>query len=166
MCYFTPSEPLSDEKAQEIIDKALKSSSLQMRNVVAVITGLMGSEKTWLLSRLFNQQPPDLYTNTGIAEQSVQGLLHHIMSLSSWEMFSHENLLKLLFQKEMPPAEVVKVDTTLASNESSELATTDQLLLPTLPSVSSSASSSAPTPMKASAPKPKPPLQITRSVHS
>ena len=56
--YYFVSAPLSDERAQEIIDKALESCSLDMRNLVAVITGLMGSRKTWLLSRLFNQLPP------------------------------------------------------------------------------------------------------------
>ena len=46
MLLYTPPEPLSDERAQEIIDKALESSSLQMRNLVAVITDLVGSGKT------------------------------------------------------------------------------------------------------------------------
>ena len=148
MCYFTPSEPLSDEKAQEIIDKALVSSSLQMRNVVAVITGLMGSGKTWLLSRLFNQQPPDLYTNTGIAEQSVRGLLHHIMSLSSWEELSHEDILELValnFRIGISPAEVVKVDRTLESSEPDS----------TLPS--------APAPVMTCAPQQKSSLQFTKT---
>ena len=166
MCYFTPSAPLSDERAQEIIDKALESSSLQMRNLVAIITGLMGSGKTWLLSRLFNQQPPDLYTSTGIAEQSFRGLLHHMMSLTSWQQFSHGNILEYLasvFREEIPPVEVVDVDTTLASIQISELATTDQPPLPTLLSSSSSPSSSVSPPAEASASQPKPPSQLEKT---
>ena len=89
---------MTDERAQEIIDQALKSCSLNLRNVVAIITGLMGSGKTWLLSRLFGQIPPHLYTSTGVAEQSFRGLLHHIATLStnSWEPFSHSQTLQLL----------------------------------------------------------------------
>ena len=163
MCYFTPSAPLSDERAQEIIDKALESSSLQMRNLVAIITGLMGSGKTWLLSRLFNQQPPDLYTSTGIAEQSFRGLLHHMMSLTSWQQFSHGNILEYLasvFRDEIPPVEVVDVDTTLASIRISEPA---QPPFPTLPSASSSPSSSVSPPAEASAPQAKPPSQLEKT---
>ena len=163
MCYFTPSVPLSDERAQEIIDKALESSSLQMRNLVAIITGLMGSGKTWLLSRLFNQQPPDLYTSTGITEQSFRGLLHHMMSLTSWQQFSHGNILEYVasvFRDEIPPVEVVDVDATLASIQISEPA---QPPLPTLPSASSSPSSSVSPPAEASAPQPKPPSQLEKT---
>ena len=166
MCYFTLSAPLSDERAQEIIDKALKSSSLQMRNLVAIITGLMGSGKTWLLSRLFNQQPPDLYTSTGIAEQSFRGLLHHMMSLTSWQQFSHGNILEYLasvFRDEISSVEVVDVDTTLTSIQISEPATTDQPPLSTLPSPSSSPSSSVSPPAEASAPQPKPPSQLEKT---
>ena len=97
-CFHLYSAPLSDEKAQQIIDKALNSSSLDMRNVVAVITGLMGSGKTWLLSRLFNQLPPDLYTSTGVAERSLRSLLHHMIniSLSCWEPFTFDQILEFL----------------------------------------------------------------------
>ena len=98
LCFHLYSAPLSDEKAQQIIDKALNSSSLDMRNVVAVITGLMGSGKTWLLSRLFNQLPPDLYTSTGVAERSLRSLLHHMIniSLSCWEPFTYDQILEFL----------------------------------------------------------------------
>ena len=66
--------------------------------MVAVITGLMGSGKTWLLSRLFNQLPPDLYTSTGVAERSLRSLLHHMIniSLSCWEPFSYDQILEFL----------------------------------------------------------------------
>ena len=89
---------MSDERAQEIIDRALKSCSLDMRNLVAVITGLMGSGKTWLLSRLFNQLPPELYTSTGVAEASIRSLLHSLANVSadSWEPFSRDQIQQLL----------------------------------------------------------------------
>ena len=67
--------PLSDERAQQIIDKALQESSVDMRNIISVLTGLMGSGKTCLLSRIFNKPPPSVYTSTGIAEKSIRGCL-------------------------------------------------------------------------------------------
>ena len=89
---------MSDERAQEIIDRALEACSLDMRNLVAVITGLMGSGKTWLLSRLFNQLPPELYTSTGVAEASIRSLLHRLANVSanSWEPFSRDQIQQLL----------------------------------------------------------------------
>ena len=89
---------MSDERAQEIIDRALEACSLDMRNLVAVITGLMGSGKTWLLSRLFNQLPPELYTSTGVAEASIQSLLHRFANVpaNSWEPFSRNQMQQLL----------------------------------------------------------------------
>ena len=89
---------MSDERAQEIIDRALEACSLDMRNLVAVITGLMGSGKTWLLSRLFNQLPPELYTSTGVAEASIRSLLHSLANVSadSWEPFSRDQIQQLL----------------------------------------------------------------------
>ena len=41
-----------------LIDQALESGSLKQRNVVAVLTGITGSGKTWLLNRLFDRLPP------------------------------------------------------------------------------------------------------------
>ena len=89
---------MSDERAQEIIDMALEGCCLDMRNLVTVITGLMGSGKTWLLSRLFNQLPPELYTSTGVAEASIQSLLHRLANVSanSWEPFSRDQIQQLL----------------------------------------------------------------------
>ena len=86
------------EKAKLIIDKAMESGSLQHRNVVGVITGLMGSGKTTLLYHLFGEPPPDLYTSTGVAEQSFRGLLHHTLHLSArtWERLSHRDIRELL----------------------------------------------------------------------
>ena len=97
---FSSTDPsvITDERAQEIIDQGLKTSRLNQRQVVAVITGLMGSGKTTLLSRLFNRPPPDLYTSTGLAEQSSRSLLHHIgcMSTGSWRLLSEEDIREFL----------------------------------------------------------------------
>ena len=88
----------TDEDAQQRIDEAMKSGSLQQRNVVGVITGLMGSGKTTLLCRLFDMAPPDLYTSTGVAEQSFRGLLHHTLrhSAGTWTHLSHKEIRELL----------------------------------------------------------------------
>ena len=97
--FFCSSTALSDDKAQEVIDKALEESSIDIRNTVSVLTGLMGSGKTCLLSRIFNQSPPSVYTSTGVAEQSLRGWLHRMGSMStscSWQPFSHENVLEFL----------------------------------------------------------------------
>ena len=88
----------TERMAQLIIDEAMESGSLQQRNVVGVITGLMASGKTTLLYHLFGQPPPDLYTSTGVAEQSFRGLLHHTLHLSAgtWQRLSHKDIRELL----------------------------------------------------------------------
>ena len=65
---------------------------------MGVITGLMGSGKTTLLYHLFGEPPPDLYTSTGVAEQSFRSLLHHTVHLSArtWQRLSHEDIRELL----------------------------------------------------------------------
>ena len=103
----------------------METSSLDIRNVVSVITGLMGSGKTWLLSRLFNQIPPGLYTSTGIAEKSFRGLLHHIgkMSLNSWELFSYENILEFLacvYCDTLQSSDIANLAAKIAASETPE----------------------------------------------
>ena len=92
------SADMTDEKAQEITDKAMESGSLKQRDVVGVITGLMGSGKTTLLYHLFGIPPPDLYTSTGIAEQSFRGFLRHIIRLSAgaWRRLSFSDIREFL----------------------------------------------------------------------
>ena len=65
---------------------------------MGVITGLMGSGKTTLLHHLFGEPPPDLYTSTGVAEQSFRGLLHHNLHLSAgtWHRMSHRDIRMFL----------------------------------------------------------------------
>ena len=112
----------SEEMVQKRIDKAMKSGSLQQRNVVGVITGLMGSGKTTLLYRLFGEPPPDLYTSTGVAEQSFRGLLHYTVHLSAgtWQRLSHEDichkLLAPLIKAGMSEADVHALVSRLMHN--------------------------------------------------
>ena len=66
---------MSEEAAQTIVEQALESGSIEQRNVVAVVVGIAGAGKTWLISRLFGIKPPDRYTSTGVAEESLRGLM-------------------------------------------------------------------------------------------
>ena len=126
---------ISDERAQEIIDKALEKSSLDVKNVVAVITGLMGSGKTWLLSRLFHKLPPEHYTSTGVAEQSCQGLLQHIGDIESWDLLSDNDICELLapfFRSGVTDTDIESLTTNLdAINPSDEATSTSPASPPT-----------------------------------
>ena len=161
--HLPPSEPISDERAQQLIDKALESGSLEMRNIISILTGLMGSGKTWLLSRLFHQLPPGLYTSTGVAEQSFRGLLHHIgnLSMETWREFLPENILEFLsyrFREELPPANISALAAQFTTAALSESATIDLPPLPTPSTPSTSAETPPPAlplqPRPSSPPKP------------
>ena len=69
---------------------------MKQRDVVSTLTGLTGSGKTCLLSRLFGKDPPDLYTSTGIAEKSERGRFLHLLCNTSFELLSHKDILKFL----------------------------------------------------------------------
>ena len=92
------SQTLSNERVQEVIDKTWELGTLTIRKVVSTLTGFTGSGKTWLLNYLFHKLPPDLYTSTGIAEQSYQGLLLPIdnVSFDPWTLPSHTNIFECL----------------------------------------------------------------------
>ena len=132
---YSPLSEISDERAQEIIDTALEKSSLDVKNVVAVITGLMGSGKTWLLSRLFHKLPPERYTSTGIAEQSCQGLLNHIGDIESWDLLSDNDICELLapfFRSGVTDTDIESLATNLvAIDQSDEATSTSPASLPT-----------------------------------
>ena len=141
---------ISDERAQEIIDTALEKSSLDMKNVVAVITGLMGAGKTWLLSRLFHKLPPERYTSTGIAEKSCQGLLNHIGDIESWDLLSDNDICELLapfFRSGVIDTDIESLATNLVAIESSDEATS------TLPASPPTATQAAPHPAPPVPPK-------------
>ena len=107
-----------------------------MRNIISVLTGLMGSGKTCLWSRIFNKPPPSVYTSTGIAEQSLRGCFHHIGSISSstLEPFSHERTLKYLadhFYQSFNPADTVHERITNDHDSSPVISTENTMPLQT-----------------------------------
>ena len=123
---------ISDERAQQLIDEALGKGSLKQRDIVSTVTGLTGSGKTCLLSRLFGKDPPDLYTSTGIAEKSERGLFHHIGNVS-FELLSDKDILEFLaplIQAGMTEANVVSLATNLLGLDASKVTTST----PSLPS--------------------------------
>ena len=115
---------MSDERVQEIIVKAQELDTLTVRKVVSTLTGFSGSGKTWLLNYLFHQLQPDLYTSTGIAEQSYQGLLLPIdnVSVDPWTLPSHANIFECL--DPLFPEGMIETNATLSTS----------LVSPSLPS--------------------------------
>ena len=87
---------MSQEEAQEIVDKALESGSLKQRNMITVITGIMGAGKTCLLRALFGLKLHNKYTSTGVAEKSFRGLMHHIAKMGSFELLKQEEVHEFL----------------------------------------------------------------------
>ena len=142
---------------------------MKQSDVVAVITGLMGSGKTCLLNRLFHRPPPDFYTSTGIAEQSYRGLLHHIgsMSAGAWKLLSHKDIrefLAPLFLAGMTEANVASLAADLIAMEKYDMASNNPLPLPPPPSLNTvSVTTSQPTlsttPMLPSLPEVSPTCQ-------
>ena len=125
---------ISDERAQQLIDEALGKGSLKQRDVVSTVTGLTGSGKTCLLSRLFGKDPPDLYTSTGLAEKSERGLFHHIGNVS-FQLLSDKDILEFLaplIQVGMTEGNVVSLASKLLGME-----VTTSTQPPSLPSPSS-----------------------------
>ena len=133
---------------------------------MGVLTGLMGSGKTWALSRLFNQTPPSFYASTGIAEQSFRSLLHHLgsMSAQSWELFSPRHILEFLasvFREQLPPADITCLAARIASIETSAAADPS-----TSPSSSSPATTPPPPPAPTASPKPASPATNSNTSQS
>ena len=139
---------ISDERAQKIIDQALRASSMDQRNVVAVLTGLMGSGKTWLLSRLFHRPPPELYTSTGVAEQSFRGLLHYIGNIESWDLLSNDDIREILAPFFCAGKSETNVASVAANLIAMEPATGTPLSLPTMKTSTEAAQSSLSVSMK------------------
>ena len=92
---------MSDKEAQEIVAKALEEGSLKQYYSISVIVGINGSGKSSAISRLFHQDPPDLYTSTGITDRSCRGLAHFMadLGIDDWKMLSEEDFLQLLVQR-------------------------------------------------------------------
>ena len=129
---------------------------------MGVITGLMGSGKTTLLYHLFGEPPPDLYTSTGVAEQSFRGLLHHTLHLSArtWQRLSHKDIRELLAPLIRAGMRKAAVD-YLASRLMHDLNPTATTSVPTDPldpaPSSTSATASVPSKTEASLSPTKPP---------
>ena len=130
---------------------------------MGVITGLMGSGKTTLLYHLFGEPPPDLYTSTGVAEQSFRGLLHHTLHLSArtWQRLSHKDIRELLAPLIRAGMRKAAVD-YLASRLMHDLNPTATTSVPTNPAPSSTASVPSKTGASLS-PTKSPPLPWTKS---
>ena len=111
---------MSDEEVQAIVDQALKSGSIEQRNMLAVVVGIAGSGKTSLICRLFREKLPDRYTSTGIAEQSLRGLMHHISTKKSWERLSSEEILQIFasfLQAGLSEADIASLARELTEDE-------------------------------------------------
>ena len=161
--------PLSDERAQQIIDKALQESSVDMRNIISVLTGLMGSGKTCLLSRIFNRVPPNLYTSTGIAEQSFRGFFHHIGTISSWEIFTNQKILEYLadlFHQDLPPVDMIRLAKDIVSLDLPAGADSLPLLASTSTSSSVTLSPSSTTAASTASPNPASPTTMSNTSQS
>ena len=111
---------MSDEEAQAIVDRALASGSIKQRNTIAIIVGIVGSGKTWLIHRLFRISPPKRYNSTGVAEKSFRGLMHRIANMESWELLSQKDILKFLaplFKAGLTEADMVSLAKTFTEVE-------------------------------------------------
>ena len=114
---------MSDEEAQTIVDQALKTGSIEQRNILAVVVGIAGSGKTSLISRLFREKPPDRYTSTGVVEQSLRGLMQHIANRKSWERLSIEEIFKIFasfIQAGLPEADIASLAKNFTEEEEPE----------------------------------------------
>ena len=162
---LSPSLPLSvtDEEALAIVEKALESGSLKQRNAVTVVTGIMGSGKTWLLSRLFRIKPPDLYTSTGVAEKSFRGLMRRIADISSFDLLTLDQIFEFLaplFLAGIPAADIGSLAQSFIAMQASE---------PSQPPSEGALTSSSVSPPTTASPPSSPPLFLTyrlwRSLH-
>ena len=114
---------VTDEEALAIVEKALESGSLKQRNAVTVVTGIMGSGKTWLLSRLFRIKPPDLYTSTGVAEKSFRSLMRRIADISSFDLLTLDQIFEFLaplFLAGIPAADIASLAQSFTAMQASE----------------------------------------------
>ena len=120
-----PSLPLlvTDEEPLALVEKALESGSLKQRNAVTVVTGIMGSGKMWLLSRLFRIKPPDLYTSTGVAEKSFRSLMRRIADISSFDLLTLDQIFEFLaplFLAGVPAADIASLAQSFTAMQASE----------------------------------------------
>ena len=114
---------MSHEKAQEIVYQTLKAGSIEQSSTVAVVVGIAGSGKTSLISRLFREEPPVRYTSTGVAEQSLRGLKHHIATRMSCKRLSPEEILEIFasfLPAGLPQADIASLAKNFTEEEEPE----------------------------------------------
>ena len=97
------------EEAKSILKEMLqKEGTFKQKNMVVVLTGLMGTGKTTLLCRLFGKEPPAEYNSSGVVERSWRGLTQYILDMNELQLLdNHEDIFEL----------VAKVKKTLGKNE-------------------------------------------------
>ena len=135
------------ERAQSaLLQSAAKS--LKQGDLTTVIVGITGSGKTTLLCRLFEEEPPEKYTSTGVADKSHRGLMHHLAEMNSWEFLSHKRILHLFaphLSAEAPQVLVSKTSSKVsesASNSSEDMTSHTHPQPPPPPSSPAGASAS------------------------
>ena len=87
---------MGEDKAAEIVKKAMESGCIKQRNTVAIVTGIMGAGKSTFLKRLFRRDIPSSYTSTGVTGESYRGVMGHLACLRSLEYMPRGRILKLL----------------------------------------------------------------------
>ena len=114
---------MSHEEAQQIVDQALKSGSIEQSSTVAVVVGIAGSGKTSLISRLFREEPPDRYTSTGVANKSLRGLKRHIATRMSCKRLSPKEILEIFasfLPTGLPKADIASLAKNFTEEEEPE----------------------------------------------
>ena len=87
---------ISNEEAGAIVQKAKESGIIKQRNIVAVVTGVMGAGKTCFLKRFFKKGIPEAYTSTGVTGEAYRGILRHVANVRTLEYVPRGRILQLL----------------------------------------------------------------------
>ena len=87
---------MSNEEAKAIVQKAKESGVIKQRNIVAVVTGVMGAGKTCFLRRFFKKDIPKAYTSTGVTGEAYRGILRHVANVRTLEYLPRGRILQLL----------------------------------------------------------------------
>ena len=91
-----PPPTTSDEEARAIVQKAKESGIIKQRDIVAVVTGVMGAGKTCFLKRFFKKGIPDTYTSTGVTGEAYRGIMRHVANFRTLEYLPRGRILELL----------------------------------------------------------------------
>ena len=94
--FLSLTNTVTHEDALATVNHALASRSLKQRDLITTIVGIPAAGKTTALCRLFRKKLPERYTSTGVAEQSLRGLLHRVAQMGSWKFVSQDQILEFL----------------------------------------------------------------------